>query len=398
MQPTEPRPGLLGPYKVLDLADARGILAGHLFAQLGAEVLAIEPPGGSSARALPPFAAGESLFWGAYAAGKSSLVLDLNSASGQEKLRELAGQADFLIGCFAPAQMREMGLDYAELRRENPRLITVSITGFGESGPKADYQDSDLTVWAASGVLWPHRAQDGAPLRISVPQAFHHAAADALAGALVALYARHASGRGQHVSVSAQQSALLAGFSHQVAPAVGHVDYSTSGGGQGKIMAAAGLGLGPGAKWQVQDGLVEMNLGIGPISGVFANHFFAWAKEHHGFDADFANWDWRRLPAQLATGERSVDDLARARAGVAKLFSGFSKMQLFAAAGRYDLKLAPVMTAADLLQFAQLQERGYFVESGSHILPHAMGTACGIATSLSPAPALDADSNAWTAA
>jgi len=384
------REGFLAPYKVLDLTDARGILAGHLFAQLGAEVIAVEPPGGSTARTLPPFANGESLFWAAYAAGKGSVVLDICAPQGQAALQQMAEQADFLIGSFTPEEQRRMGLDYAALRRENPRLITVNIGGFGEAGSKANYADSDLTIWAAAGLLWPHRGQDGVPLRISVPQVFHHAAADALAGALIALYARHSSGEGQHVSVSAQQSGMLAGLSQHIAPAIGHENYNGNGGAQAAMMAAAGLGLGAGAKWQVKDGLVEMNLGLGPISGVFANTFFAWARANCGFDADFSHWDWRQLPKQLDAGERTVADLQRARAGVAQLLAGFTKMELFIEAERHDLKLAPVMTAADLLAFSQLTTRGYFVDAGGTKLPHAMNIACGTNTALSAAPGLAA--------
>ena len=87
METAAPRQGFLAPYKVLDLADARGILAGHLFAQLGANVIAVEPPAGSSARALPPFVQGESLFWAAYAAGKSSVVIDLVTPQGHAALQ-----------------------------------------------------------------------------------------------------------------------------------------------------------------------------------------------------------------------------------------------------------------------------------------------------------------------
>lgn len=378
----------LAPYKVLDLADARGILAGHLFAQLGADVIAIEPPGGSTARAAPPFAGAVSLFWAAYAAGKRSVMLDLETEQDRNKCVELAMSADFLIDSAPPGRMQALGLDGETLRLKNPRLITISITGFGENGPKAEYQDSDLTLWAAAGLLWPHRGQDGVPLRISVPQIFHHAAADAVAGALIALQARHATGAGQHVSVSAQQSGMLAALSHYMAPAIGHENYNTSGGGQAKAMQAAGLGLGGGAKWQVKDGLVEMNLGIGPISGHFANAFFAWARETQGFGPDFSQWNWVELPKRLEAGELTVEDLKIARAGVAGLLSGLSKMELLAAAESHDLKLAPVMTTADLLQFDQLAARGYFVTSGAHILPHAMGTSCGARKTLRPAPRL----------
>lgn len=108
--------GMLSSYKVLDLADQKGMFCGYILAHLGAEVIAVEPPGGGSARALAPFAHGgngveSSLWWQAYGRGKSSLVLDLESKSGGARLRELAAGADVLIESFSGADARRLGLD-----------------------------------------------------------------------------------------------------------------------------------------------------------------------------------------------------------------------------------------------------------------------------------------------
>src|SRR5438105_1903059 len=102
---------MLSGYRVLDLADERGILCGRLFADLGAEVIAIEPPEGNPARRGAPFGPdGSSLFWEAYAGGKRSLVLDLSQEPGRDRLRRLAATADFLIESYPPGHLESLGL------------------------------------------------------------------------------------------------------------------------------------------------------------------------------------------------------------------------------------------------------------------------------------------------
>src|SRR6266487_4302818 len=99
---------MLSGLRVLDLADERGALCGRLLADFGAEVIAVEPPEGNPARRAPPFSPqGDSLFWAAYAAGKRSLVLDLDRAEGRAALKRLAAKADFLVESFAPGYLPE---------------------------------------------------------------------------------------------------------------------------------------------------------------------------------------------------------------------------------------------------------------------------------------------------
>ena len=147
---------MLGPYRVLDLSDERGLLCGHILAGLGADVILVEPPGGSPARRSPPLldADGEtSLLWAAYARNRRSIELDLDSPDGQQELRRLAASADILIESAAPGVMAARGLGYADLAGVNPGLVHVSITPFGQDGPKARYLATDLIVAASSGTL-----------------------------------------------------------------------------------------------------------------------------------------------------------------------------------------------------------------------------------------------------
>ena len=180
-------PGLLAPYRVLDLTDGRGLLCGKMLADLGSDVVQVEPPGGSPARRIGPFYKGEpgaerSLFWWAYCANKRGITLDMGTADGAALFRRLAGQADFVIESADPGHMASLGLSYEALRELNPRLVMVSITAFGQDGPYADYLASDIVGMALGGFMHLTGDGDRPPLRISMPQFYQHGSAAGAAG------------------------------------------------------------------------------------------------------------------------------------------------------------------------------------------------------------------------
>src|SRR3954469_7999860 len=131
----------LDGYRVLDLTDERGLLAGRILADLGADVVQVEPSTGSTARSRAPRAPdGGSYFWDAYAANKRGMAVDPGSAADRRMLRDLAATADVLIESGAA------GLDVDELGLGHDRLVRVAITAFGRTGPKAGYAAADLVV------------------------------------------------------------------------------------------------------------------------------------------------------------------------------------------------------------------------------------------------------------
>jgi crotonobetainyl-CoA:carnitine CoA-transferase CaiB-like acyl-CoA transferase len=354
-----PYPGgnaVLSPYRVLDLTDERGLLAGKMLADLGADVIQVEPPGGSSARRVPPLfdaegiaACDRSAYWAAYAAGKRGITCDIDRPEGQALVRRLAATADFLFESDAPGAMAARGLGFADLCAVNPALIHVSITPFGQDGPKAGYADSEIVLWAAGGALAGARDGDRPPLRISAPQAYLHAAGDAASGAMVAHFARVRSGTGQHVDISVQQSVAQATLSTILAHAVGQtVDPPRS------PTAAAGT------KWQVRDGLVELVLAGGVAMGHFTNNLFRWLHEEGGCDAETAALDWRRMPDLIASGAITNDDITHIRAVVADFLAERTKGELIQQAARRKFMLAPVFTTADLAASPHLAERGFW--------------------------------------
>ena len=123
----------LSPYRVLDLTDEKGLLCGKIFADLGADVIKIERPGGDPARNIGPFYNDvphpeKSLFWFAYNTGKRSITLNIETSDGRELLKRLVKNADFLVESFPPGYMESLGLGYQALSELNPRLIMTSIT------------------------------------------------------------------------------------------------------------------------------------------------------------------------------------------------------------------------------------------------------------------------------
>src|SRR5262245_35751315 len=193
--------GLLSPYRVLDLTSAECLLCGKILADLGADVIQIEPLGGSSARRIGPFYHDEvhperSLFWWSYAANKRSITLNLATSDGRALLKRLVPSAHFLIESFSPGHMERLGLGYDALAAINPALIVVSITPFGQDGPYAQYHASDLNGMGMAGFMYLTGDPDRPPVRVGVPHFYLHGAAAGATGAMIAHAQRVLTGRG----------------------------------------------------------------------------------------------------------------------------------------------------------------------------------------------------------
>lgn len=352
--------GFLSGYRVLDLTDERGLVAGRMLADLGADVVQVEPPGGAEAR-------DGSLVFDAYAANKRGIVADLDSDEGRDLIRDLAAEADFLIESADPGVMADRGLDWPDLRERNPRLVYVSITAFGRTGPKSGHAASDLTIWAAGGPLDPHRDGDRPPVRISIEQAYRHAGADAAAGALFALHARHRTGRGQHVDVSAQASLGMATLGSVLAHAVGDSRAERAPHG-GSRVDRSGSGSGTPAsdkKWPCRDGVIEFHLGMGPAAGEFSRSFMRWMVEDGGADPALLDIDWRTLPDRITSGEFPGERLLDIRAQVAAFLATKTKREVLTAAVARKLLCVPIYDTADVVGSEQLAARDFFVRLGT---------------------------------
>ncbi|MGA7490782.1 MAG: CoA transferase, partial [Xanthobacteraceae bacterium] len=190
---------LLSDILIFDATERLGWLAGRVLADLGADVVKLEPPGADVSRAE----------WRAFNVNKRVLAADLGDAADRARVDELLGAADI---CLLTPEAAPSGaaLDPEALRRDHPRLIVVAIRPFGDIGPRRGWKASDIELMAAGGAMALAGEPDGMPVRVSEPQSYGWAGAQAAVGALVALLKREATGGGDLVDVSAQASVVTA--------------------------------------------------------------------------------------------------------------------------------------------------------------------------------------------
>ncbi len=220
-------PAPLEGFLVLDLSR---VLAGPfctmLLADLGARVIKVEMPGeGDVTRGWSPPddpASGLSAYYMSINRNKESIAVDLAGPAGPESVRVLARRADVVVENFAPGALSRFKISLEELRRENPRLVTASITGFGTRGPEAASPGFDLLAQAGAGLMAITGSSDGAPTKVGVAVSDLFAGCYAAIGILAALCARERTGHGTHVEtdlfsataaslINVGQSALLTG-------------------------------------------------------------------------------------------------------------------------------------------------------------------------------------------
>ena len=351
---------LLSPYRVLDLTDERGQLAGQMLAQLGAEVIAIEPTGGSRSRALAPFAHDapgpeNSLVHLAYNRGKKSVVLDLASSEhDREQLKKLVAGADVLIESAGPGRMEALGFGPSILSSINPALVSVSISAFGGDGPKANWVATDMTVWASSGSQAVTGDEDRAPVPVGVPQAFAHASAEAAGAVIVALLERGSSGLGQHLDLSAQQASAQA---TQCAILAAPNGAST----HGRISGGLKLGdLHIQLIWPCKDGFVSISFLFGTALGVFARKLVQWMFEEGYCDEATLAKDWIGYTGLLLGGHEPVSEYTRVKQIITDFCSTRTKAELLEAALERGLLIVPVLDVNEVVESAQASAREYF--------------------------------------
>src|SRR5688572_23123940 len=202
-----------GPLAGLLVADFSRILAGPyatmLLADLGAEVVKVESPGGDDTRTWsPPVRDGVSTYYLGVNRNKRSVALDLKADDDVAAARELARRADVLVENFRPGGLVRFGLDYDSVRAGNPGIVYASISGFGSGPGGRDLPGYDLMVQAISGLMSLTGDPDGPPFRAGISVFDVMAGLHASIGVLAALHARHATGVGQHVEVNLLSSAL----------------------------------------------------------------------------------------------------------------------------------------------------------------------------------------------
>jgi crotonobetainyl-CoA:carnitine CoA-transferase CaiB-like acyl-CoA transferase len=199
---------------VIELAHERIAFAGKLLADMGADVVVVEPPGGAPMRRHEPFVDDlpdpeRSLTWWHYNTSKRGIVLDWRQREGRATLRTLLARADILLEAEDPGVLAEYGLDDAALTGAMPRLVHVSLTPFGPTGERAHELATDLTLLAGGGPAWScgYDDHDLPPIRGGGGQGYAIGCHYAVMSALTALLHRELGGRGQRIDVSMHAAA-----------------------------------------------------------------------------------------------------------------------------------------------------------------------------------------------
>src|SRR6476659_5851151 len=333
---------LLSGVLIIDATDRLGWLAGRVLADLGADVVKLEPPGSDRSRAE----------WRAFNVNKRILEIDPQAASGRSCMEELLRAADICL-LTPPASMAGACLDPLALRRDYPRLVVVAIRPFGGVGPRSAWKASDIELMAAGGAMALAGEPDGMPVRVSEPQSYGWAGAQAAIGALVARSHRDATGRGDLVDVSAQASVVTA-LSH--APAF--VDLlGLEPTRAGAFMTGRSI---KGARyrvfWPCRDGYINF-IFYGGVAGRRTNEQLVARMRECGAELGaLAAIDWKVWDPTKAD-QSEVDAI---EAPVAKFFARLSKREFLTEGHRREMLGYPVSTVVDIASDPQLEARGFF--------------------------------------
>ena len=335
--------------RVLDLTTNYAAYAGRLLADLGADVVRVEPPEGSPLRSLAPCQTGPTgaplSFAHAFLdAGKRSVTLDLMTAAGRELLAELAASSDAMIE--TPSAAAADHIDFELVRQRNPGLVLVSISAFGRDGPYAGYQATDLTLLAAGGLLSLGGYVDSEPLAVQGEQAMLASGIYGAIAVLTALYERTQTGKGCWIDVSGQECVAFA-LEDAVAEwsINGHVRRRLGDGAR-----EAGTGVYP-----CKDGYISMVAGrLGTANAFVMLTQWVAASEVPGaaslLEPQWQDFKFRQSPEGIARFAEIFGAFCRTR----------GKQELYREGQARQIAIAPVNTVADVLQDAQLAANSYF--------------------------------------
>ncbi len=345
--------GALAGIRVLDAAGPAGSYCGKLFADMGADVILVEPVAGHALRRETPFIGDvedpeRSIPFAYYHTSKRGISLDLDRPAGQEIFKRLARTANLLVETEIPGVMAGRGLAPADLELIAPKLVITSITPFGQTGPYSRFQGEDLTALAMGGLLYISGYPDLAPTRIYGNQAFLTASMFSAVASLVAVMeAEEHGGRGEHIDVSIQEAVAMA-LENSVPfyDLEGQVRKRT-----GLTQRYTGAGLFP-----CSDGYIYVFVG-GLAAIGFWDGFVEWMCEAGAEGAErLRGPQWH---------ERTFRETQEARSIFANVFAPFAlqrkQMDLYLEAQARRIPISPVSTTGTVASNPQLHARGFFV-------------------------------------
>lgn len=343
------QPNFFSTLKVIDFTGELGPYAARLYADLGADVIHVEPLKGDPLRRCGPFVGGEShpdrsLQYLYYNAGKRGIALDLEAQAGREVFRLLCRSADLLFESSTPGYLEGLGLSHTTLSDENPKLVHTSITLFGQSGPRVGQLGTEFTCSALSGFLYLGGVGNEKPVRPPDNQGYRMAEAYAAVGSSIALFSARRTGRGQFVDAACIEAEAMA-----LESAAQCWDL------QGSIRRGRGREAGSASIHPCADGYIV-------LVAIFGRERTSWAS--------FLNWmknegveEW-----QVFEDERWIDPAYRAsdegHATFCRVFERYTqirrKTDLYETGQRYKVAVTPVSNGRDLLENAQLGHCGFW--------------------------------------
>ena len=362
-------PSALDDIRVLDLSGQIGAYCGKLLADLGADVIKIEPPAGDPTRHVGPFYKDsgdpeQSLLFYNLNTNKRGVTLDLDDEGGRARFRKLAATADVVIDSFAPGYLDGLGLGYEGLGKLRKDVILTSITGFGQWGPHAAYLAPDIVGVAMAGIMWLAGDPKDQPNIPYGTQGFICASIQAAGGTMMALYHRDVTGVGQHVDVSMQEALLIAQETAMQAWDMNKSVRNRSGAGGLLPFIIPGIG-----SYEAADGWVFSYLGT--PGGAPWPEMLRWLEEE-GMAQDLTEPPHREVIEQLnlrfltrlaldkELREKHLDSLHRIEEVLLAFFKSKGKWELYEHGQQRRLLIGIVSTPEDLAKNPQLSARDWY--------------------------------------
>ena len=364
-------PTALGDVRVLDLTSELGAYCTKLLADLGADVIKIEPPGGDPARNVGPFYHDEadrekSLYFLNLSTNKRSVTVNLDDEAGREAFRRLVPTADIVVESFPPGHLDGLDLGYERLQALRPDIILTSITGFGGWGPHSGYLAPDIVGVAMAGIMWLAGDPQDPPNLPPGYQGYLSASIQAAAGTMLALYHRDVTGEGQHVDVSMQEALLIA---EETAMQFYDLNKTVRGrtGGRGQLaVTIPGFGT-----YETKDGWVVSY--VGAPGGAPWTELLAW-MEADGMAEDLAAEPYRSVIEQFGMRfltrvmldaeerEKIIPKLQHIDEVLRRFFTSKTTWELYEQGQGRRLLIGMVSTPEDLAKNPQLNARDWFQE------------------------------------
>lgn len=340
------REGALTGYRVLDLTDYKGAYGTKLLADLGADVIKIEPPGGDPTRRMAPFAQDtphpeKSLPFLFRNANKRGITLNLETATGRNIFKQLIEKADVLVETHPPGYLRGLGLDFEVLKKINPGLIMASITDFGQSGPQRDWKGSAMVDFALSGVMIESGFPEKAPCHLPDMPAYDATAVMAALSIVLSLYHRGITGEGHFIDVSVRENARLAIYPW----AVTIQSYATPPGGPPPPPESR---MGPAVfpVYPCRDGFVRI---VAITPGQWDGFLNALGRPEV-----LCKPEWRDYLYRIMHAKELYDN-------VIGFTRRYTMEELFSAGHRFGVPIAPVYDVAGFVNSPQTKARQFFV-------------------------------------